>query len=216
MPSSVSFGLSPEAAWIIACAAERGLLHDISQPLSAIRNYAHVLRTSPSAGRMPEAQLTLIHRLDAEIERTVEILRGAGLTELQSIESCDLIKALEEAADLIDHTGEALGQMTLPVAPMTVAGARPVIALVLFSVLEAAMAGGGAARVSVTAAEDGAVVAIASPGGAGPIQNGRGLGLLLCRRIAQVLGGSLVEEGIADGSRSWCLRLPLAGGACES
>lgn len=215
MPGRFSFGFSTGASRIIACAAERGLLHDISQPLSAIRNYSHVLKTFPSAGALPEAQLTLIHHLDAEIDRIVEMLRNTQRTELQDIESCDLHTALEDAVLLIDHTGDPLAQMTLPADSVTVAGDRPVIAQVLFSLVDAAMSRGGAVRVSVTADGDGAVIAVESSGG--PVSNheGRGLGLALCRRIAQVLGGSLAEEGTEEGGRTWRLRLPLASVAGE-
>lgn len=198
-----------EASKVIAHAAQLGLVHDISQPLSAMRNFVYVLKLS--ASQLPEEQQNLIRGLEAEIDRAIAIIRSTARAEPQDLGTCDFVHALSEAMGLFALSSDPRPgiAMAVPERPMIVTGSLPVLGKVLFSLIEIAAAGGAGASVSLTA-EGADAVAVISTGGPLAADSSRGLGLALCSRIAVMLGGVLAQQRDENGGTVIRFKVPFA------
>ena len=216
-PEGAKPGLAAvEASRLIAYAAQLGLVHDISQPLSAIRNFVYVLKLS--APQLPVEQRSLIAGLDAEIERAIAVMRAVERPEPEEPGTCDLAHALADAMGLFALSSDPRPGivMAVPDKPMIVTGSVPVLGKVLFSLIEIAAAGGAAARVSLKAEGGDALAEIDAGVPQVPDVGCRGLGLLLCSRIAVMLGGSLGKERKESGGTFIRLRIPFASAGGQS
>ena len=224
-----------EASRLLAYAAmSGGIVHEISQPLAAIRNYAYALKVSLSLRQASVEHRTIADRLSEETERAIEVVRNVrrmGPQETEGEGECDIHEAIAHSVRLVSLGADEPPPITVraPAGRALVGGSLPLIGQVIVNLLKNALAastaaGRAGADVSVTLRDGMAEVAVADfgPGvSADTAQSmfapfsksaggGMGLGLAICQRIAASLGGSLSwENGEASGA-IFTFTVPLA------
>lgn len=224
-----------EASRVLAFAAiSGGIVHEISQPLAAMRNYVYALKMSLKLRPASEEQRAILDHLGEEIDRATEVVRTVrrmGPHDPQETGTCDIHEAIAYSVRLV-----TLGSNPLPPITVTcdeenppVVGSLPMIGQVIVNLLKNALsassaAGRPGAAVNVTLHGDCAEIAI-SDFGTGvsadaakslfapfskSARGGMGLGLSICQRIAQTLGGSLSWENRDSAGAIFTFRVPLA------
>jgi C4-dicarboxylate-specific signal transduction histidine kinase len=223
-----------EASRLLALAAmSGGIVHEISQPLAAIRNYAYALKVSLGLRQTSPEHLGIAERLGEEADRAIEVVRNVrrmGPQETEEGGMCDIHEAIAHSVRLVSLGAEQAPRIA--VIPRggnaLVAGSLPMIGQVVVNLLKNALsasaaAGRAGAEVSVTFDGESAEVAVADFGN-GVSENaansmfapfsksergGMGLGLAICQRIAANLGGSLSwQNGVHHGA-IFRFRIPL-------
>jgi C4-dicarboxylate-specific signal transduction histidine kinase len=211
-----------------------GIVHEISQPLAAIRNYAYALKVSLGLRDANPEQHAIAERLGEEADRAIEVVRNVRRMGPQQAEDsgvCDINEVIAHSIRLA-----ALGVEPPPPVTVTseaegvlVAGSLPMIGQVVVNLLKNALsasmaAGRAGAEVKVTLREDSAEVAVADFGAGVPAEaagtmfapfvksarGGMGLGLSICQRIADSLGGSLSWENSSTAGAIFRFTVPLA------
>ncbi len=208
-----------EASRLLAYAAmSGGIVHEISQPLAAIRNYAYALKVSMSLRQASTEHRIIADRLGEEAERAIEVVRNVrrmGPQETDEKGVCDIHEAIAHSVRLVSLGADPPPPITVTAAEgrVLVAGSLPMIGQVVVNLLKNALtasaaAGRTGAEVRVTLHEDRAEIAV-SDFGAGvsddaartmfmpftkSSRGGMGLGLAICQRIAANLGGALNWE----------------------
>jgi signal transduction histidine kinase len=213
-----------------------GLVHEISQPLAALRNYLHVLRSSPECAAMPEPRREILGHLGVEADRISEIIRNVramGPQEVKLDGSCYLSEAVARSVRLLSLGATpppAISIKTAAGADLRVRGSLPLIGQVIINLirnaLQASAASGDSGAVVFLRRFDGfAEISIAdfgkgvSPEAAGSMfepfcqseRGGMGLGLAICQRIAANLGGSIGWKNREAGGTVFTFKVPLAG-----
>jgi two-component system, LuxR family, sensor kinase FixL len=224
-----------EASRLLAYAAmSGGIVHEISQPLAAIRNYAYALKVSLSLRPASAEHRGIADRLGEEAERAMEVVRNVRRMGPQDTDErgvCDIHEAISHSVRLVTIGAHPAAPITL--APgegrVLVAGSLPMIGQVVVNLLKNALsassaAGRAGADVSVTLREDSAEIAVADFGTGvsadaaksmfSPFtkssRGGMGLGLAICQRIATSLGGSLSWENGETAGAIFRFTVPLA------
>jgi two-component system sensor kinase FixL len=224
-----------DASRLLAYAAiSGGIVHEISQPLAAIRNYAYSLKMAIDQKKPVEEQRAVVHLLGDEIDRAIEVVRNVrriGPQHVQDAGVCDVREAIAHSVRLV-----TLGSNPPP--PITVVdgggkalitGSLPMIGQVVINLLKNALSASSAAdrsgaEVKVTLRDSHAEIAVADFGtGISPetaksmfapfsksARGGMGLGLAICQRIAATLGGSLSWENREQGGAIFRFTVPLA------
>lgn len=223
-----------EMSRLLAYAAiSGGIVHEISQPLAAIRNYVYALKVSLKLRPDTEEQRVVADHLGVEVDRAIEVVRNVrrmGPQDPQDPGICDIREAIEHSIRLV-----TLGRNPPPPIAIDqrnediwVKGSLPLIGQVMVNLLKNALsasaaAGRPGASIKV-AAEDGfAVIAVADYGTgvsedaartiftpfSKSARGGMGLGLAICQRIASTLGGSLSWKNSDAGGAVFTFTVPL-------
>ena len=228
-------GLSQVSRVMSYAVISGGLVHEISQPLAALQNYLHVLRSSPECAAMPEPMREIFGHLGVEADRVSEIVRNVRLMGPQDAKpdgSCLLSDAVAQSIRLVSMGLSPTPDITVSAADdgdVLVKGALPLLGQVIVNLLKNAL------QASSAAGQSGAVVflrrvgafaeiAVADRGlgvspdaAAGLFEpfsksscGGMGLGLAICKRIAANLGGAIAWENRAGGGALFTFHVPLA------
>lgn len=223
-----------EMSRLLAYAAiSGGIVHEISQPLAAIRNYVYALKVSLNLRPDTEEQRAVADHLGVEVDRAIEVVRNVrrmGPQDPQDPGICDIREAIEHSMRLV-----TLGRNPPPPISIVqrdpevwVKGSLPLIGQVIVNLLKNALsasaaAGRPGARVTVTAADGFARVEVADYGTgvseaaaktiftpfSKSARGGMGLGLAICQRIASTLGGSLSWKNSEAGGAVFTFTVPL-------
>jgi C4-dicarboxylate-specific signal transduction histidine kinase len=224
-----------EASRILAYAAmSGGIVHEISQPLAAMRNYVYTLKASLRLRKPDEEHHGIADQLGVEIDRAIEVVRNIrqmGPQGVQDIGMCDVHEAIAQSIRLV-----SLGTSPPPPIavtpgkdPVVIAGSLPMVGQVVVNLLKNALsassaAGRAGAKVDIRLLDDSAEIAVADFGAGvsddtartmfAPFsmsaRGGMGLGLAICQRIATNLGGSLSWENDRNAGAVFRFRVPLA------
>ncbi len=224
-----------EMSRLLAYAAiSGGIVHEISQPLAAIRNYIYALKVSFDLHPGAPEHRTIAQHLGEEIDRAIEVVRNVrrmGPQDPQDPGVCNIGEAIAHSVRLV-----TLGRSPPPPieivqepADMKVNGSLPLIGQVIVNLLKNALsasaaAGRRGAAVKVMAEGDLARIEVAdfgagvSPDAAKSIfmpfsksaRGGMGLGLAICQRIASTLGGSLSWTNREGSGAIFTFTVPLA------
>lgn len=223
-----------EASRILAYAAmSGGIVHEISQPLAAMRNYVYALKGS--AGLRPDGRPDpMVELLGVEIDRAIEVVRNIrqmGPQGDQENGCCDAHEAIMHSVRLVSLGSSPPPPITIAPTdrPVVITGSLPIIGQVIVNLLKNALsasaaAGRAGARVDVRIDDGIAEIAVADFGTGvsedaaksmfAPFtrssRGGMGLGLAICQRIATGLGGSLSWENSRTDGAIFRFRVPLA------
>ena len=223
-----------EISRLLAYAAiSGGIVHEISQPLAAIRNYVYALKVSLNLRPDTEEQRAVADHLGVEVDRAIEVVRNVrrmGPQDPQDPGICDIREAIDHSMRLV-----TLGRNPPPPIEIKqrdkdiwVKGSLPLIGQVVVNLLKnaisaSAAAGRAGANVVITA-EDGFARVEVADFGAGVSEDaaktifmpfsksargGMGLGLAICQRIASTLGGSLSWKNSEAGGAVFTFTVPL-------
>lgn len=224
-----------EISRLLAYAAiSGGIVHEISQPLAAIRNYVYALKVSFGVRPGSDDQQAIAEHLGTEVDRAIEVVRNVrrmGPADPQDPGICDIGEAIAHSMRLV-----TLGRHPPP--PITVRqeaegiyvmGSLPLIGQVIVNLLKNALSA------SAAAGQEGAEVHVALEEGFARIEvcdfgtgvsadaaktiftpfsksarGGMGLGLAICQRIASTLGGSLSWKNREGSGAVFTFTVPLA------
>jgi len=223
-----------EMSKLLAYAAiSGGIVHEISQPLAAIRNYVYALKVSLNLRPDTEEQRAVADHLGVEVDRAIEVVRNVrrmGPQDPQDPGICDIREAIDHSLRLV-----TLGRSPPPPIVIDqrsdeiwVKGSLPLIGQVIVNLLKNALSASAAvgragAKVTV-AAEDGFARIEVADYGTGvsadaaktiftpfskSARGGMGLGLAICQRIASTLGGSLSWKNSEAGGAVFTFTVPL-------
>jgi C4-dicarboxylate-specific signal transduction histidine kinase len=224
-----------EASRLLAYAAiSGGIVHEISQPLAAIRNYVYALKVSFNIRHVSAEYRAIADHLGEEVDRAIEVVRNVrnlGPANLQDGGVCDVQEVLAHSVRLA-----TLGCSPSPPVIVCdggsralIAGSLPMVGQVIVNLLRNALsassdAGRTGAEVAVRFHDHQAMILVADHGhGVSPeaaksmfqpfsksTRGGMGLGLAICQRIATSLGGSLSWENRQGGGAVFKFTVPLA------
>jgi signal transduction histidine kinase len=213
-----------------------GIIHEINQPVAAIRNYIHVLKMAPEFAVVASSSRRIVGHLGDEVNRISEIIRNVramGPQEAKLDGSCYLSEAVARSVRLLSLGATpplAISIKTAASSDLQVRGSLPLIGQVIINLLRNALqasaaAGDSGAVVFLRDLDGFAEVAVADFGkGVSPEAaasmfepfcqsegDGMGLGLAICQRIAANLGGSIGWENREAGGALFTFKVPLAG-----
>jgi C4-dicarboxylate-specific signal transduction histidine kinase len=210
-----------------------GIVHEISQPLAAIRNYVYAMKVSLKLRPDTEEQRVVADHLGVEVDRAIEVVRNVrrmGPQDPQDPGICDIGEAIDHSIRLV-----TLGRNPPPPIAIDqqnrdiwVMGSLPLIGQVIVNLLKNALSASAAAgrpgatiRVAVengfalievadhgTGVSDDAAKTIFTPFSKSA-RGGMGLGLAICQRIASTLGGSLSWKNSDSGGAVFTFTVPL-------
>ena len=215
--------------------------HDLREPINTIAQFSQLIDQDHGAALPPDVgrYLGLVQREAERLRQGLDDvlryaqLQGADLPAPQPVDLARLVDPLRRA--LAPRLAAASARLRVPPMAVQVRGHAPLLALLLHHLLDNALkfvAPGQAAEITLTLRHDAgsAWLTVADRGiGISPEQQARlfepfqrlhlrrdyagtGLGLALCRQIAQAHGGELtVQSALGDGAR-FTLRLPLWSG----
>jgi len=221
----------------------QGIVHEVSQPLSAVANYARALANlEREEATDPENRLLLLDKIGQQAERAGDILgrlRGFIRHREPSLERVPLLPRLESAVALIEPESRERGVPVnlRPVDPHLEIEVDPVqIEQILINLMKNAIdATGEAGRadpVHVSARRNGTSVEIeVRDRGTGVDPNiesdmfnyfvstkrhGMGMGLNLSATLALSFGGRIEHRRPADGGARFVLVLPIVEHSAET
>ena len=224
-----------EASRLLAYAAiSGGIVHEISQPLAAIRNYIYALKVSLNLRNGSEEHRVIADHLGEEIDRAIEVVRNVrrmGPQDPQDSGVCEIHEAIAHSVRLVSIGSDPPPPITVLESDerAVVSGSLPLIGQVIVNLLKNALsassaAGRPGAEVRVTLREGDAEIAVADYGTgvsadaakslfspfSKSARGGMGLGLAICQRIAATLGGSLSWENREGSGAVFKFTVPLA------
>jgi two-component system sensor kinase FixL len=225
--------LSEMSRLLAYAAVSGGIVHELTQPLAAIRNYAYALKVSLKLRHAGEEPLAIAGHLSEEVDRAIEVVRNVrrlGPQDWDETGVCDLQEAVSQSIRLIAMGGDAPPvSVSGAQASVWVNGSLPLIGQVLVNLLRNALtasskAGRPGAEVTITVRDDMADIEIADFGSgidaevastlftpfARSAQGGMGLGLAICQRIAMTVGGALSWINRPTGGAAFTFTVPLA------
>lgn len=223
-----------EMSRLLAYAAiSGGIVHEISQPLAAIRNYVYALKVSLNLRPDTEEQRAVAEHLGVEVDRAIEVVRNVrrmGPQDPQDPGICDIREAIDHSVRLV-----TLGRNPPPPIlieqkdeDIWVKGSLPLVGQVIVNLVKNALsassaAGHPGATITVTARDGFAHIDVADYGTgvsedaartifmpfSKSARGGMGLGLAICQRIASTLGGSLSWKNSDAGGAVFTFTVPL-------
>lgn len=224
-----------EVSRLLAYAAiSGGIVHEISQPLAAIRNYIYALKVSLNLKQGSEEHRAIADHLGEEIDRAIEVVRNVrrmGPQDPHDAGICNVEEAIAHSVRLVSLGVNPPPPITIhqPEEPAIVTGSLPMIGQVVVNLLKNALSA------SAAAGRPGAEVEVSIQGGQAEImvsdfgtgvsadaakslfapfsksaRGGMGLGLAICQRIASNLGGSLSWENRDGAGAVFKFTVPLA------
>ncbi len=224
-----------EASRLLAYAAiSGGIVHEISQPLAAIRNYIYALKVSLNLRQGSDEHRAITDHLGEEVDRAIEVVRNVrrmGPQDPQDSGTCEIHEAIQHSVRLVTIGADPPPPITVNglEGRAVVTGSLPLIGQVIVNLLKNALsassaAGHSGAEVKVTLRDGSAEIAVADYGtGVSPdaaktlfapfsksARGGMGLGLAICQRIAATLGGSLSWENREGSGAIFKFIVPLA------
>ena len=224
-----------EASRLLAYAAiSGGIVHEISQPLAAIRNYIYALKVSLNLKPGNDEHRAIADHLGEEIDRAIEVVRNVrrmGPQDPHDAGVCNVEEAIAHSVRLVTLGANPPPPITInrPEAPAIVNGSLPMIGQVVVNLLKNALsasaaAGRPGAEVDVTIHAGQAEIMVADFGTgvsadaakslfapfSKSARGGMGLGLAICQRIASTLGGSLSWENRDGAGAVFKFTVPLA------
>ncbi len=213
-----------------------GIIHEINQPLSAIRNYLHVLKKAPEFAEVGSSSRRIVSHLGDEVNRISDIIqnvRALGPQEAKLDGSCYVSEAVARSVRLLSlgiTPPPSVSIKTAASSDLRVKGSLPLIGQVIINLVRNAL------QASAAAGDSGAVVFLRELDGFAEISvadfgvgvspeaaasmfepfcqsegGGMGLGLAICQRIAANLGGSISWENREAGGTLFKFMVPLAG-----
>jgi len=211
------------------------LAHELNQPLAAAQNYLAAARRFYAAGAKPEHLMTVLDKAQSQLVRTSEIIqrvRGFVKREDNHIAAEKIAPMIEEAVQLAqldpNHRGariEVRAPRDLPAAMVDKVQIQQVLLNLLRNALEA-MDGSARREIVVSAkrANGGVEISVADSGpGIAPgvverlfqpftttKSDGMGVGLSICRNLAEAQGGHLRYAPGTNGGAVFSLDLPAA------
>jgi signal transduction histidine kinase len=212
--------------------------HDLRRPIAAVRGYAELLEDGlDDADRTLEAQRDLVARIQTAARRGNEMITdilafariGAQALELEEVDLAAEISSVADELDAFEHRPVDLVLGDLPRLRSDRSLVRLIVANILTNAANYVPSDRQARVVVEVLAEDGHVVVgfadngdgidaadrarlmrMFERGAASTRIPGTGIGLAICARAAEVLGGRFwVEDGPGGGAR-FCLALPVA------
>jgi len=225
-----------EASRLLAYAAiSGGIVHEISQPLAAIRNYIYALKVSLNLRQGSEEHRAIADHLGEEVDRAIEVVRNVrrmGPQDPHDTGVCEVHEAIEHSVRLVSLGSNPPPPITIrnkSEGKAMVSGSLPLIGQVVVNLLKNALsassaAGRAGAEVIVTCDDTCAEIAVADYGTgvtadaakslfspfSKSARGGMGLGLAICQRIAATLGGSLSWENSSTAGAIFRFTVPLA------
>ncbi|WP_374331309.1 sensor histidine kinase [Aestuariivirga sp.] len=223
-----------EMSRLLAYAAiSGGIVHEISQPLAAIRNYVYALKVSLKLRPDTEEQRVVADHLGVEVDRAIEVVRNVrrmGPQDPHDPGICDIREAIDHSMRLV-----TLGRNPPPPIAIDqrdkdiwVKGSLPLIGQVIVNLLKNALsasaaAGRPGASIRVSAENGFALIEVVDYGSgvsedaaktiftpfSKSARGGMGLGLAICQRIASTLGGSLSWKNSDSGGAVFTFTVPL-------
>lgn len=210
--------------------------HDLRRPIAAVRGYAELLEDGlDDPDRTAEAQRDLVARIQRSARRGNEMITdilafariGAQTLEVEDVDVADEIRSVADELDALQQRPFKLLVGALPRLRLDRSLLRLIVANVLTNAANYVPAD-RVARVEVDVlAEDGHVVIgfVDNGNGIEPAErsrlmrmfergvdasgvSGTGIGLAICARAAEVLGGRFWVEDGPDGGARFCLALP--------
>nr|WP_161501164.1 ATP-binding protein [Rhodopirellula sp. SM50] len=208
-----------------------GVAHEIRNPLTSIKMLIQVNRSKFADEGLPTDDLELVEQEIRRMERSVNSLLDYARPEQGESKTFPIQDAIRRTVQLIEgRCGTQNVSLTLdcPDAPITIEGdVAQIQQLLLNLTLNSldAMPDGGDLSIAVTSDDSQVQVAVADTGQgisetildklftpfATSKPNGVGLGLGICRRIAQSHHGSLVGSNRIPRGAQFRLTLPIAG-----
>ncbi|WP_417745987.1 sensor histidine kinase [Rosistilla oblonga] len=206
-----------------------GVAHEIRNPLTSIKMLIQVNRAKCADEGLPTDDMELVEREIRRMERSVNSLLDYARPERGESTEFAIQDAVRRTVMLIDgrcKTQNVRLQVTAPDPPLLVLGDTAQIQQLLLNLMLNAidaMPEGGTLELAVVR-EDKDVILTVSDSGSGISEsvldrlfspfvstkpNGVGLGLGICRRIAESHRGSLVGSNRASGGAQFRLSLPL-------
>lgn len=207
-----------------------GVAHEVRNPLTSAILLLETGRKDPSAGGLTDDDLNLIEQELHRIEQTLKTFLAFARPPKLVRSAFDLPTLVREAVALcrgrLEQAGVAVEVRAADGDPRITADREQVRQVLVNLILNAAdaMPTGGRFTLSVERSPDAVAVTAADtgPGIAADIlprlfepfatgkETGTGLGLVVCRRIAEDHGGTLTGYNPPGGGACFVLRLPLA------
>ncbi len=211
-----------------------GIVHEISQPLAAIKNHLHTLKVATATEQARERRAAIVDSLAEEVDRAIQVVRNVRQLEVGDPEEagvCALDEAIGHAIRLV-----SIGQKPPPDIKVisdgkgaVAAASLPLVSQVVVNLLNNALSasassGRRGAEISVDAKGEEAEISVADFGsGVSPdvaarlftpftksAHGGMGLGLAISRRIVDNVGGSISWRNRETGGAVFTIRIPLA------
>jgi signal transduction histidine kinase len=211
-----------------------GIVHEISQPLAAIKNYIHALKASLEGRQTKAERMHLADMAGEEVDRAIQVVRNVrrlvGPQGLTDTGSCDLREAVAHAIRLVNMGRNPVPPISVkaPDHAVMVTGSLPLIGQVLVNLLRNGLEASQAAErtgAAVTIVEQGEFAEVAvsdfgagvSPAAAQTLftpfsmssHGGMGLGLAICKRIADTVGGTLSWRNAEFAGAVFTFAIPL-------
>ncbi|MCA9218350.1 MAG: HAMP domain-containing histidine kinase [Planctomycetales bacterium] len=209
-----------------------GVAHEIRNPLTSIKMLIQVNRAKFAEEGLPTEDLELVEQEIRRMERSVNSLLDYARPEPSTFEPVVIQSVIRKTVHLIDGrcSAEAVElNVDVPKSPITIIGdSAQLKQLLLNLVLNAfdAMPGGGKLCLNLTEQDDAIALSVQDTGSGiceevesrlfSPFvttkANGVGLGLGICRRIAELHNGTLTGFNRATGGAEFLLTLPKTQG----
>jgi PAS domain S-box-containing protein len=211
------------------------LSHELRNPLAPLRSALQLLRLADTRDgaaaplhEMMERQVGHLVRLVDDLLEMSRITRGAFELRRESVDLAEVVRnAVETSRPLLEVAQHRL-EVSLPAEPLSVDGDPVRLTQILANLLNNAArytSRGGHIRLSVRRDAGGALIAVRDSGpgiapevlprlfemfsrGAG--SSGLGIGLALCRRLAEMHGGTIEARSEPGQGSEFTVRLPLA------
>ncbi len=212
-----------------------GVAHEIRNPLTSIKMLIQVNRATLAEEGLPTDDLTLVEQEIRRMERSVNSLLEYARPEQSEFSELPIQEVLRATIQLVDGRCESQNvelTVSVPEQPKMIhCDSAQIKQLLLNLVLNAldAMPTGGKLEIVVTSVKKSIEVRVSDSGeGISPSvesrlftpfvttkENGVGLGLGICKRIAQSHHGSLTGVNRATRGAEFCLKLPIASKSSE-
>jgi len=204
------------------------MAHEIRNPLAGIKGFAQLIETATSM-EQTRTYANKIVQQSLRMETLVDDLLSFAREDRGERQSADLAALVRDCVTMVrmEEDSARVEIIHTPQSAVTIMAAADRIIQLLLNLLKngfQAMPDGGVLRVELEHERSRAVIRISDSGSGIPPENiphifepfwtskarGTGLGLALCRKVAQEHGGSLSVESVVGVGTTFTLTLPLA------